>query len=115
MSTQGHKAGGFLWSKAALKGGGKRAIPIEQINPYTSEVVGTFRSLTQAADVSNIRLPAISVALKTQTEAGGFYWRKVGDNTTPVPSMETQRLGYVAAEDINAKQGVQCRSDSSPG
>ena len=87
-------AGGFLWQYGIIthkidtsfytefikKSKQKKPIPIAQIS-LDFKVVNQFKSITEAAKVSNIHHTKIAQALKDNNLlAGGFYWQLIENN-----------------------------------
>jgi hypothetical protein len=74
-------AGGLSAEKICNKRTGRmKAVPIDQIDWNSKEVVATFPSIRKASEASGFKIHAITAAMKAQNEYEGFLWRKVGDD-----------------------------------
>ena len=61
-----------------------KAIPVEQLDPVTGEVIQSFKSITEAQQQTGISHGSIGNALNGRSRhAGTYLWRRQGDTTTP--------------------------------
>ena len=88
-------AGKFLWRKRGDQSStvelfespptsNSKAIPVEQLDPMTGEVIQSFKSATEAQRLTGIGASGIRHVLNGRSRhAGCFLWRRQGDPTIP--------------------------------
>ena len=81
---------GFFWRKAgtsSLPRARLGGIPVEQVDLVTGEVIGVFPSIQEAVKAVNGSTTAVISGIlrgrKDLASYKGFFWRRVGDLTTP--------------------------------
>ena len=73
-----------LFENPSLQDNGTEPVAVEQLDPYSGQVIQRFDSIEQASQKSKIPIVDIHKVLSgKRRHAGTFLWRRQGDETSP--------------------------------
>ena len=82
-----------------------RVTPVEQLDFETGEVLNLFPSVKEAEIETGNSQPNIHSVLRGRSKsAGGFFWRRAGDDALPPPTSfsPVEQLDFETGEVINS-------------